>query len=87
MTDPGEGERLRSPNGVGFLLGVLPDLCAAEWVLDGRPVSNPIGPDVLASVSRGVRHAFAHSGAGTTRVVDLHAPDDGVAELLRRVSD
>jgi len=45
------------------------------------------GPDTLASVPRGVRHTFAHSGPGKARVLNVHAPDGGFADFLRRASD
>ena len=89
VTGPGEGERLVQGNRVVFLKGVLPELCFAEWVLDG-PFDGPdvhahdhqvdsfyvlegeldltiedsvlaAGPEMLASVPRGVRHTFNHS--------------------------
>jgi quercetin dioxygenase-like cupin family protein len=44
------------------------------------------GPDMLASIPRGVRHTFAHRGPGSARVLNVHAPDGGFAEFLRRVS-
>ena len=45
------------------------------------------GPDTLASVPSGVRHTFAHRGTGKARVLNVHAPDGGFGEFLRRVSD
>ena len=33
------------------------------------------GPEMLASVPRGVRHTFNHSRPGTARVLNAHAPD------------
>jgi hypothetical protein len=39
---------------------------------------------MLASVPRGVRHTFAHTAAGTGRVLNIHAPDGGFADFLRR---
>ncbi|HKH18092.1 MAG TPA: cupin domain-containing protein [Solirubrobacteraceae bacterium] len=44
------------------------------------------GPNTLASVPRGVRHTFAHSGIGKARVLNVHAPDGGFADYLRRSS-
>jgi hypothetical protein len=44
------------------------------------------GPDTLASVPRGVRHTFNHSGPGKARFLNVHAPDDGFADFLRRIS-
>ncbi len=115
VTGPGEGERLVQGNRVVFLKGVLPELCFAEWVLDG-PFDGPdvhdhdhqvdsfyvlegeldltiedsvlaAGPEMLASVPRGVRHTFNHSRPGTARVLNVHAPDGGFADFLRRSSD
>ncbi len=45
------------------------------------------GPGTLAAVPPGVRHTFAHPGAGTVRFLNIHAPDSGFADFLRRVSD
>ena len=115
VTGPGEGERLVSGNRVVFLKGDLPDLCFAEWVLDG-PFDGPqvhhhdhqvdsfyvlegeldmtvddsvhaVGPDTLASVPRGVGHTFKHRQPGTARVLNVHAPDGGFADFLRRITD
>lgn len=47
----------------------------------------PAVPGTLASVPRGVRHTFAHGGAGGVRFLNVHAPDAGFAAFLRRVSD
>jgi quercetin dioxygenase-like cupin family protein len=43
------------------------------------------GPDTLASVPHGVRHTFAHRSPGKTRVLNVHAPDGGFADFLRRI--
>jgi quercetin dioxygenase-like cupin family protein len=34
-----------------------------------------VGPGTLASIPRGVRHTFAHAGAGKARVLHFRAPD------------
>ena len=47
----------------------------------------PAGPGTLASVPHGVRHTFAHRHPGKARVLNVHAPDGGFADFLRRVSD
>jgi quercetin dioxygenase-like cupin family protein len=63
------------------------------YVLDGElemTVGDAVrtaGPDTLASVPRGVRHTFAHRRAGKARVLNVHAPDAGFADFLRRISD
>jgi mannose-6-phosphate isomerase-like protein (cupin superfamily) len=115
VSGPGEGERLVSGNRVVFLKGVLPDMCFAEWAIEGRYKGPPLhdhdaqvdsfyviegelemtvedslqvaGPDTLASIPRGVRHTFNHTRDGTARVLNVHAPDAGFADFLRRVSD
>ena len=63
------------------------------YVLDGEldlTVEGSVhtgGPHTLASIRRGVRHTFGHSRAGTARLLNIHAPDGGFADFLRRVSD
>jgi quercetin dioxygenase-like cupin family protein len=47
---------------------------------------HPASPGTLASIPRGVRHTFAHRRAGRSRVLNVHAPDGGFGEFLRRVS-
>lgn len=44
------------------------------------------GPGTLASIPSGVRHTFSHMRPGKARLLNLHAPDDGFADFLRRVS-
>jgi mannose-6-phosphate isomerase-like protein (cupin superfamily) len=51
-------------------------------VEDDRHVA---GAETLASVPPGVRHTFAHRGAGRMRVLNIHAPDGGFGEFLRRI--
>jgi quercetin dioxygenase-like cupin family protein len=115
VSGPGEGERLVSGNRAAVIKGALPDLCFAEFELEGRYVGpdphdhesevdafyvldgeleitiegSPeiAGPGALAVVPPGIRHTFAHNGAGTARFLNLHAPDGGFGEFLRRVSD
>jgi len=48
--------------------------------------AHAVGPHTLASVPRGVRHTFAHSRDGKARVLNVHTPDGGFADFLRRVS-
>lgn len=107
LTGPGEGERLMSGDRVGFLKGVVPDLCVAEWLVDGpfeAPDPHP-GVDLyyvlegeldvtvdgslhaaaagtLAAMPRGGRRTFAPRGDGKARILNIHAPDPGVADLL-----
>jgi mannose-6-phosphate isomerase-like protein (cupin superfamily) len=45
------------------------------------------GPGTLASVPRGVRHTFAHPNPGKAQVLNVHAPDRGFADFLRRLAD
>jgi quercetin dioxygenase-like cupin family protein len=115
VSGPGEGERLVTGNRVVHLKGVLPDICFAEWGLEG-PFDGPdvhqhddqvdsfyviegelemtvgdsvhtAGPGTLASIPQGVRHTFAHTAPGRARVLNVHAPDRGFADFLRRISD
>jgi uncharacterized cupin superfamily protein len=44
------------------------------------------GLDTLASVPRLVEHTFAHRGEGTVRFLNLHTPDGGFGDHLRRIS-
>lgn len=44
------------------------------------------GPGTLASIPRGVRHTFAYRGPGGARLLNLHTPDGGFADFLRRIS-
>lgn len=115
VTGPGEGERLVTGNRDVYLKAVLPQLCFAEWVVDG-PFDGPdvhahdrqvdsfyvlegglevtvedtvhtAGPQTLASIPRQVRHTFAHTKPGQARVLNIHAPDRGFADFLRRIAD
>jgi uncharacterized cupin superfamily protein len=45
------------------------------------------GPGTMAAIPPGVRHTFGHAGSGTVRFLNLHTPEGGFAEFLRRVSD
>jgi quercetin dioxygenase-like cupin family protein len=45
-----------------------------------------VGPGSLAAVPRGVRHTFAHPRPGKARFLNVHAPDGGFADFLRRIS-
>ncbi|MGH2386219.1 MAG: cupin domain-containing protein, partial [Candidatus Limnocylindria bacterium] len=62
------------------------------YVLDGElevTVEGSVhsaGPGTLASVPCGVRHTFRHRRGGRSRVLNVHAPDGGFGEFLRRVS-
>jgi mannose-6-phosphate isomerase-like protein (cupin superfamily) len=62
------------------------------YVLEGEldvaveGTSHAVGPDTLASVPRGARHTFAHSRTGRTRVLNIHTPDGGSADYLRRAA-
>jgi quercetin dioxygenase-like cupin family protein len=110
----GEGERLVTGSRVVWLKAVEPNLCFAEWALDGPFEGPPVHhhdrqvdlfyvldgeleltvddrvvtaePGTLAWVPRGVRHTFAHA-AGTGRVLNVHAPEGGFADVLRRMAD
>jgi quercetin dioxygenase-like cupin family protein len=107
VTGPGEGERVVSGDRVGFLKGVVPELCVAEWVVDGpfeAPDPHPsvdlyfvlegeldvtvdgsvhaAGAGTLASMPLGSRRTFAPRGDGKARILSVHAPDAGLADLL-----
>ena len=56
-----------------------------EVTIEGS--SRAAGPGTLAALPPGVRHTFDHRGSGTVRFLNIHAPDGGFAEFLRRVSD
>jgi mannose-6-phosphate isomerase-like protein (cupin superfamily) len=56
-----------------------------EVTIEG--VVHAAGPDTLALVPRGVRHAIAHTKPGKARVLNVHAPDRGFADFLRRIQD
>jgi quercetin dioxygenase-like cupin family protein len=115
LTAAGEGERLRTGSRVVLLRAALPELCFAEWELDG-PFEGPdehqheaqvdcfyvlegeldlsvggalhaAGPGTLAAVPPGVRHTFAHTRDARGRVLNVHAPDGGFADFLRRIAD
>lgn len=58
---------------------------ALEMTIEGsREVA---APGTLAAVPPGVRHTFDHRGSGVVRFLNIHAPDGGFADFLRRVSD
>jgi mannose-6-phosphate isomerase-like protein (cupin superfamily) len=65
---------------------------ASYYVLEGEldltveRTLHAVGPDTLASVPRGVRHTVAHTRPGRARVVGVHAPDAGFADVLRSAS-
>jgi quercetin dioxygenase-like cupin family protein len=40
-------------------------------------------PGTLASIPRGVTHAFAHPDGGSVRFLNVHAPDAGFADFMR----
>ena len=53
-------------------------------VEDSREV---VGAGTLASIPPGVAHAFDTVGSTPARFLNIHAPDAGFAEFLRRASD
>jgi quercetin dioxygenase-like cupin family protein len=55
-----------------------------ELTLDDRVVNAE--PGTLASVARGVRHTFTHAAPGASRVLNVHAPEGGFADALRRMA-
>lgn len=52
-----------------------------ELLGDGPP--ERVGPGTVVAVPPGVRHGFRNPGPGRARVLILHAPDGGFAELVR----
>ena len=115
VSGPGEGERLERGNRVVLLKGVVPDICFAEFFLDG-PYDGPevhshegqvdsfyvlegelemtvedavhrAGAATLASIPPGMSHTFRHGQAGQVHFLNVHAPDGGFGDFLRRVSD
>jgi mannose-6-phosphate isomerase-like protein (cupin superfamily) len=56
-----------------------------ELTVDGT--RHVAGPETLASVPPGTLHAFAHAAPGRVRFLNLHTPDDGFGDHMRRVSD
>jgi mannose-6-phosphate isomerase-like protein (cupin superfamily) len=65
----------------------------AFYVLDGElemtvEASNPVaGAGALAAVAPGVTHTFNHTRTGIVRFLNIHAPDAGFGDFLRRASD
>ena len=53
-----------------------------EFALEGRTVR--AGPGTLVAAPPGALHGFRRAGHGRARVLNLHAPDAGFAESLRR---
>jgi mannose-6-phosphate isomerase-like protein (cupin superfamily) len=111
-----DGDRFeRGDNQVVWVKGVLPEICVAEFELEGPFEGPPLhshdgqvdsfyvlegeleltieddphvaGPETLASIPPGVRHTFNRPGSGRTRVLNIHAPNGGFGEFLRRTSD
>lgn len=54
-----------------------------ELEMTVEDATHAAGPGTLASVPPGVRHTFRHRG-GRSRVLNVHAPDGGFGEFLRR---
>jgi mannose-6-phosphate isomerase-like protein (cupin superfamily) len=48
---------------------------------------NAAGAGTLTAVPRGVRHTFNHRRDGTARVLNVHAPERGFADVLRRIAE
>ena len=55
----------------------------AEFTLDGEPV--PAGPGSFIAAPSGTVHGFRNAGDGELRLLNVHAPNTGFAERLRRV--
>lgn len=50
--------------------------------LDGEDIVR-LGPGALIAAAPGVRHGFRNPGPGRARVLVLHAPDGGFAQVIR----
>ena len=92
VTGPGEGEPLA---GGAVLCGVVPDLCVAEWSVEG-PFGGPeaaayfvLDGELELTVEGTARTAgpgtlvSSREIAGEARILSFHAPDGGLAERLR----
>jgi quercetin dioxygenase-like cupin family protein len=77
VSRPGEGERLESGGRVVLLKGILPDLCLAEWIVDG-----PFEGHGLHGHDDAIDEYYELDG----RVLQVHAPEGGFADALRRGS-
>jgi quercetin dioxygenase-like cupin family protein len=55
-----------------------------EFTLADRAVR--AGPGMLVAVPPGTVHGFGTPGPGRARVLNLHAPDAGFVEMVRRTS-
>jgi mannose-6-phosphate isomerase-like protein (cupin superfamily) len=42
------------------------------------------GPGTFFSAPRGVKHGFRNPGPGRLRVINIHAPNTGFVERMRR---
>ena len=51
-------------------------------VLDGDDIAR-VGPGTLIAALPGARHGFRNPGPGRARVLVLHAPDGGFAQVVR----
>lgn len=62
------------------------------YVLEGEldvtlvDATHVVGQGTLASVPSGVRHTFGHTRPGRGRVLNVHTPDGGFADVLRRMA-
>ena len=115
VSPPGEGEQLTTGRRNVLIKADLPELCVAEWELDGPYAGPPIhrhddevdafyviegeleltmhgvdetfGAESLADVPREVDHTFNHRADDRGRVLNVHAPNGGFADGLRRMAD
>jgi quercetin dioxygenase-like cupin family protein len=53
-----------------------------EFTLEDRTMR--VGPGAFVAVPRGVVHGFRNAGPGRIRVLNVHAPNVGFVEELRR---
>jgi quercetin dioxygenase-like cupin family protein len=56
-----------------------------EFTVAGRTFTG--GPGTFVSAPPGVEHTFAKPGSGHARLLNIHAPDVGFTDVLRKMSD
>ena len=56
-----------------------------EFTVEGS--AHAAGPGTLASIPRNVDHTFRHAHHGRARMLNIHAPNAGFADFLRRTAE
>lgn len=54
-----------------------------EIELLGEGTPRRVGPGTVVAAAPGVRHGFRNPGPGRARILALHAPDGGFADVVR----